>query len=262
MTTIAAIMNRNDRIGSREVVNRLIQGYLLSSSETLAFSSTAYFVFLRKWFTKEYSLIAILFLAMLLPATYAFHSFHPWDRLGVLTWLLFAWAAREDKVWLCVVILAVAVLNKYDAVVLPGLYFLAHVSKQTWKTVIVKTGLMFILGLGIYISLKFAFPGGDVSRDIFATMTRNIHTMLEMNISYPPILAFTIPVIFSLFAWRSIDQFQRASFLFALLVLIGPLFLLTNFEELRAEFALLMFMGPATLTGLHNTLASNVSNSR
>jgi len=40
------------------------------------------------------------------------------------------------------------------------------------------------------------------------------------------------------------------------------LFLLTNFEDLRAEFALQMFMGPATLTGLHNTLASNVSNSR
>ncbi|MDH3588115.1 MAG: hypothetical protein OEQ74_01800 [Gammaproteobacteria bacterium] len=212
-------------------------------------------LFLKKWFPVEYGLIAVLFLAALMPLTYAFHYFHPWDRPGVLLWLLFAWAVREDRIGWCALILFVSVLNKFDSVALPGLYFLAHVSQANWKTVALRTMGLFILSIGTYAALRIGIPDGVFPRSIAESIARNLGHLQKLKITYPPILGFALPLILVFIGWRRSDQFSRAAFVFGFLILIGPLMLTSHFQEIRTQIGVMVLMLPVALTGLQSVLA-------
>ena len=68
--------------------------YKLFDMASLFLTLALLYSFLRHWHPREYCLIAVLFIGAVLPMTYALHLFHPWDRPGLLLWLLFAWAVR------------------------------------------------------------------------------------------------------------------------------------------------------------------------
>ena len=82
-----------------------------------------------------------------------------------------------------------------------------------------------------------------------------------MNLRYPPLLAFGLPLGLAIYGWRTGDQFSRAGFLMALAILLGPLFLLTNFEEVRAEMGALFLLLPLALAGLERAMALHRANS-
>lgn len=224
--------------------------YMLFDIASLFMTLLLLSIFLGKWYVTEYQLIAVLYVGTILPMTYAFHYFHPWDRPGLLLWLLFAWTVREDRYVAALFLGVAAVLNKYDGIVLPALYFLSHISVSNFRSVLLKSIGLFLATFGTYLTLRSFIGGGFVERDILAAAMRNLDQLVSNNVLYPPLLAFLLPVSLATIGWRHADQFSKASFLFAALVLAGPLFFLTQFEELRAEMAILLLMIPVALNGL------------
>jgi len=213
------------------------------------------FFFIRMQLSIELCLISVLFISTIMPLTYSYHSFHPYDRVGLLLWLLFVWAVRMDHFYLTIPVLLLAVLNKYDAVVLPGLYFFAHVSRVKFFRVAGRTSLLFALGFGLYLLLRTLLPGGFVERDIVETAMGNLDMLLRMGVRYPPFLAFGLPICLAIYGWRAGDQFSRAGFLMALAILLGPMLLATRFEEVRAQMGAMLLLLPLALAGLNRALA-------
>lgn len=239
----------------------LLKTYKLVDMAAIFASLILSFLFFKRSYTAEIALIAILYLGSILPLTYAYHAFHPYDRPGLLLWILFAWAVRDDRFYLAIPILLIAVLNKYDAVVLPGLYFLTHLSRTRFVPVVVRTIALFALTFGLFFLLRSLLPGGFADTDIVAELQHNIELLLRMNLRYPPLLAFGLPLGLAIYGWRAGDQFSRAGFLMALAILLGPLFLLTNFEEVRAEMGALFLLLPLALAGLERAMALHRANS-
>ena len=63
-----------------------------------------------------------------LPTTYHFFYFHPWDRVSVLVWLGALWCIRERKPLTLALVLAFGMLVKFDLLFVPLLYAAA-----TWS---------------------------------------------------------------------------------------------------------------------------------
>lgn len=213
------------------------------------------FPFLLKWVSPTYSIIALLYIGAIFPLTYAFGYFHPWDRLGLLLWLVFIWTIREEKFIFSVPILIVAVLNKYDSVVLPGLYFLSCFSITNWRPVLARTLAMFTIAFGVFFLLRWSFPGGFEDKDLIELFFRNVRQFLEKNISYPPLLGFSLPALFTMIGWSSADRYSRACTVLAFAILLGPLLFRTNFHEMRAEMGVLLLMLPTAMCGLQKYLS-------
>jgi len=212
-------------------------------------SLIVFFAFLRKWFTVPESLIAWLYLAAILPLTFAFHSYHPWDRPSFLAWLLAFWAAQRQHFWAFSLVSAVAVLIKYDAAVLPALYLLANANRQNWRGVLVRSCALGAGLLAIYFTLRVMLPGGFSPRDFGASILRNLAMAAGNPIAYAPFLAFGFPVLLAGLGYKIADRFARASVCFAGIIFV-LLFISTNFEEVRAEIMLFPLLAPAALLGL------------
>jgi hypothetical protein len=70
-------------------------------------------------------LSASIFCPYLAADPFALHFYHPYDRASLVAWLLAIWCARARRFWEFSAVAIVAVLIKFDAIVLPGLYFWA-----------------------------------------------------------------------------------------------------------------------------------------
>jgi hypothetical protein len=226
-------------------------GTLYKATDLLALWVTLLllFVYLRRWFEPTLSLLAITFVAALLPLTFAFHYYHPWDRAGLLAWLLALFALRDQRWILFACAMLVAMLIKYDAIVLPILYFLAHARRDNWPRILRETLPAVIVALGSYVLLRALLPGGSEARDIFHHLARNSQMLLGQGLSYPPLLAFLLPAALTIAAWSQLDRFMRSCVLFVL-ILVPLMFATTNFEEVRAEQIYLLLLMPATLRGV------------
>lgn len=206
------------------------------------------FAYLRRWFSDEYCLIGVLFVAAILPLTYVLFAFHPWDRPSMVLWLAAAYLVRDRRVLLFALIIGLAVAVKYDAIVLPGLFFLAYVTRRDWLSVTVTTGLLFVVTVGVFALLIRARPGGFESNPGSHQMLKNLSIFAGMRFTYPPLLAFSVPLLAALIGFRSADRFVQASAVFGVLLFV-PFFVGSNFAEFRAEVPVLILILPAALHG-------------
>ena len=147
------------------------------------------------------------------------------------------------------VVLAVGVTIKFDILVLPALYFLVAVDRQNCKGVVVRTLALFVVALGTFAALTLLAPGGFEPRSFGAQLDRNVTVLRELNVRYPPLLAFTVPAVLSVLGFKSADRFARMCAVFAALLAV-PLFLASDFVEFRTELVLLVLILPAALYGL------------
>jgi hypothetical protein len=229
--------------------------YKLIDLVFLWFGILIFFAFLRRWFTVPESLLACLYLGTVLPLTFAFHNYHPWDRAGFLTWLLAFWAARDKRFWAFFAITIVAMLVKWDTIVLAALYLLANLNRQNSGKIIFQTCVVGATSLAIFIGLRILIPGGfdptvgGVLSDSLDIIRRNVRLMTTSFFSFAPFLAFGLPLLLAIIGYRDSDRFMRACLWFAGLLTI-PVFAWTTFEEVRAEFMLLPLLAPAALQGM------------
>jgi hypothetical protein len=212
------------------------------------------FFYLRRWFVPAESLFALVYFAAISPLTFAFHSYQPWDRASLVGWLLGFWAARDERFWTFFAIAIAAFIIKYDAIMLPALYFLAHVNRQNWRKIVLQSLVAGATLLAIFVALRILLPGGFEPRDLPATVLRNIKLIAGNPLFYAPSLAFALPLVLAALGYASADRFIRACLWFAGLVAMA-MFVTTNFEEVRAEQMLFPLLAPAALLGLRRVMS-------
>jgi hypothetical protein len=227
--------------------------YHVIDSVALFTSFVLLFLFLRRRAPDAQALVGVLFYAALMPLTYFLYRYHPWDRVSFLLWLVLVMLLERRRLVAFGVVLAAAVFVKYDVVVLPGLYFLMEVNRQSWRRVTIQTIGLFAVGFAVYLALLQVFPGGSEDRQLLHQMRLNLTVFREMHLRYPPLLMFGFIGTLALYGLRFTDRFGRACAAMAVLVSI-PLFVMTNFVEVRAETMMLLLLLPAALAGMSRLL--------
>jgi len=228
--------------------------YFLIDTLALFASLLGLFAFLRLFVSPAIAAYGLLYFCLVLPLTYALHLFHPWDRLSVLFWIAALYCLRLNRLAAFALLLVAGILVKYDMVLLPGLYFLVAIRKQNVaRTALITCGL-FLLAFATYAWLSAHFGAGVGPRNqVLKRILINLDYLRTELLFYPPLLAFALPVLLAMIGWRSADHFARVAAAFAGILAI-PLFLATNFAEVRAEVPLLVLILPAALTGLRSVI--------
>lgn len=240
-------------LGHRLSGLRVTHVYHLIDSIALFCSFLLLFAFLRRRAPASHATIGVLFVAALMPLTYYLHRYHPWDRVSLCLWIALVMLLERRKLVPFTLLLAVAVVVKYDVAVLPGLYFLLEADADSWRRVTLRTAGLLLLSFGIYVALSHALPGGSEPRAFYAQMRHNLTVIREMHLRYPPLLMFGLVTAVALYGLRGADRFARACAAFAAIVAV-PLFAATNFVEVRAETMLLILLLPAAMAGLARLL--------
>jgi hypothetical protein len=154
-----------------------------------------FFAYLHEQFTAWESALACLYFAAILPLTFAFHFYHPYDRASLVAWLLGIWCARAQRFWEFSAVTILAVLIKYDAIVLPGLYFYGNATPQTWRKYAFQASAIGIILFSMFVGLFLLLSGFYVWIDYADLILRNFEMMVWNNLLYPPILAFGLPAV-------------------------------------------------------------------
>src|SRR3954469_14363107 len=215
-----------------------------------AIDSTCLFIFLlllwhllNTWFGPLLALIGWLYVAAVLPLTYLFHYFHPWDRISQLLWVGLIMALRRRSFVAFALMLGCAVLAKFDAVMAPALYWLAHRHPSgVSRKLLLQTSVLFAISLGLFglLLLHAAVPGGPagakaLSLGIVETLRLNVWNAVEMNWAYPPILMHALPALLAAIGWSASDQAARAAAIFSVIYFVPSWLLGSNFHEVRAQ---------------------------
>jgi hypothetical protein len=211
------------------------------------------YVCLRGWFPASWSLVGLLFYTAALPLTYFFYHFHPWDRASLALWLVLVLLLRANRVLLMGAVLALAVVVKYDVVLFPALYWLARVERGNWKSVTAQTAALFAVSFATYYGLRWEFPGGFAERHIGPQIVKNLADMRALYVFYPPLLVFGPTLALAFVGAPLGDRLMRAMALFGVLLLV-PLFIAANFEEVRAQMPMFVLLLPAAIAGLRRVM--------
>jgi len=237
--------------------------YKLLDTVFLFASLVGLYFLLRNWLVPVYSLIGVLYFSAVLPLTYFFQLFHPWDRLQLLIWIVLLYLILTGRYYWLVAALFLSIFVKFDTILAPFLYFMVHISRSRYRLVAQQTlGLIFI-AVGAYMWVGYLFPAPlDNSRftiDVAkAVLSENLVAFISMNVKYPPLLVHLLPGILALMYMRSKDQFVVGSVVFAFgLTLIYALF--TRYEEVRTHLIVLVLILPSALISLKKLLESNCS---
>jgi len=232
--------------------------YFLLDAVFLFSALVGLFFYLRKWLPDIYCLAGVLYLCSILPLTYFWHYFQPWDRPQLALWILLLYLLREGRLVFLGLCLAVSVIVKFDTIVLPGLYFFAHVSRDRWQRVTLESVGLSVIALGTYVGLKWLFPT-PIDTDNLAMrggmhiLQRNIEVFQSLRMSYPPLLFHGVLILLSVIGLRSRERFVRVSVVFAAGLMLLFLFA-SKMEEVRAQTMMTLLLLPAALLSLRDLL--------
>ncbi|MBK8535851.1 MAG: hypothetical protein IPL59_12425 [Candidatus Competibacteraceae bacterium] len=227
----------------------ILKIYKLIDTGALFISMLLLVAYLRKTSPPIYTLIGLLYFAAILPLTYFFAVFHPWDRLSLVCWIALLILLRSERHIAFTALLAISITVKYDTLLLPSLYFLANVAKYNWPRVVVSSALMFTVSFGVWIGLRIILPGGFEDKNVAGQLLINLSDFRSNLFYYPPLLSFIAPILLALIGFRYSDRFSRASVIFGILLFV-PFIILANFIEIRTQIPILILLLPSSLIGL------------
>lgn len=205
-------------------------------------------LYLMRWVAWPWAGVGLVAFAAAFVPTYDLHYFHPWDRIGLLSWLILLALVRQKKVWPVAVALVVAMTIKYDAAAVVGLYALVHADRRpsTWLGPLI-LGAVAVIGFAV---LAIAFPqDGAAGRSISTMLATNARHFAEHGILHPVLIVFVVPVTLALVGSRGAPRFVTVSTWFGLALFV-PFGLLANFREVRAQMPILLSIMPAALLAL------------
>ncbi len=107
-------------------------------------SFALFFLFARKWLSRELSFLSVMLLAVTMPFTFRNHLQESASLLMV-TFLLALWAIREKKDFLFALVLLVGAVNNETMLFLPALYFFDRFERFELKHLIRISAKMFVL---------------------------------------------------------------------------------------------------------------------
>lgn len=233
--------------------------YKLLDSVFLFVSLLGLFFFLSRWVPDIYCLLGVLYFCAMLPLTYFFQLFHPWDRLQLAIWIGLLFLIADRRFVLLAIGLFISVLVKFDTVLLPFFYFAVHLKKNQWQKTCFESVALLILVFSTYFVLGQIFPD-PLEHDVgfnwsfaFSQLQKNTQTLIGMTMRFPPLLVHALPVFLSLFFLQSKDRFVWTAVAFAL-GLSAVYIMFSNYEEVRAHMVVLVLVLPSALLTLKHFL--------
>jgi hypothetical protein len=226
--------------------------YAIDSSALVALFALL-FLYLRRWLPVGWSLVGVLYLAAVLPTTYHYFYFHPWDRVSALVWLAALWGVRERRPLVLALVLAVGMLVKFDLLFVPLLYGAASWGGESRRrTLLVTAGLLLATFgvLGLATALRPDAAGAGYLGRVREQVAVNVAGARESGWAYAPLLLLLLPAACGV-AYRPTAEDAHPRFLrwlapFALLHL--PLYALAStFREARAMVPLALLLLPPAL---------------
>lgn len=236
----------------------VIKAYFVIDTVALWFSLLLLFVLLRQWVDPTYCVIGILYFVSVLPLTYLFYFFHPWDRISQCLWILVFLCIKRDWYVGLALSLAASMVVKYDTVPVPAIYWLANVTRTTLWPVTLRAVVLLAIALGVLYGLVSSIPGGasgPMTPDgAIAVIVGNSQAFGRMNLFYPPLLLHLVPTVLALVGWSRADRAARAGVVIGLGCLVPLWFVGSNFHEVRAQVPLTILLFPAALLGAQRLL--------
>ncbi|MBL8532551.1 MAG: hypothetical protein JNL33_01745 [Betaproteobacteria bacterium] len=232
------------------------QAYFLLDSAFLFVALVALYAYLRFWFSPQWAFGGLLGMALLLPLTYFLHYFHPWDRPGLLAWIILLHLVRAFRLLPLLVALPASILIKYDTLVMPALYLIAGLRTERKWSAAVGAVLLGAAGLATYSLLCRYFPNSGPSDPTFSIVgqtIKNAKDALESGLRYPPLLADIPLILLAMAGWRDSDQFLRSCVIFSL-VPLAAWSTMSNLQEVRAHTPLFVLLLPAAIHGVRRLL--------
>lgn len=216
-------------------------------------SITALFFYLRLFVSKQNAMLGVLYFCSIIPLTYFFQLFHPWDRFSFFLWILLLICIEKNRLLMYSVLYLISIVVKFDTILLPALFFLRNIKSQPSKLFIM-CAILGITGLFEFELINFAFPNGGFDEGNFISnalnqIAKNITVALKSFVGYPPMVVFFVPALLICFGWRNSFYNERLFFLFSLPLLV-LMIILTNFIEVRAELPVLLLWLPLALRGM------------
>jgi hypothetical protein len=205
-----------------------------------------------------YPVIGALAFATTLPLTYQLFYFHPWDRLSLLSWVVLLILLERRRFGLFTIALPLAMLVKFDVILLPALYFLLTVPfpprdadrQGVMRSALATTGL-FALTFGTYWALQAWRPGGFEPVALGPLAIHNVTMLRDLKLAYPPLLGLGVPLLLAAVGFSRSERFARSCAVFAVLLLL-VFVVKARFEEFRALLPVFVLLLPAALVGLQS----------
>lgn len=216
----------------------------------LFLSLLAMWAYLKRQIGSPWALVGTFYVIAVLPMTYLFAMFHPWDRLQLLIWIgLLALMQRRVVAGLAP-LLVLSVVVKPDTIFLPFLYLALHAVDTNRRRLAAEFLVLLALTWGAYFALGAWFPdphgAAKSTGGVLAQIQSNLADFKAMNFRYPPLVVHALPFALAAVGWRSGSHRQRMHLLFAL-GMAGIFFAFSNFVEVRAHLMLLVLVLPAAL---------------
>jgi hypothetical protein len=219
------------------------------------------FFFFRSMVSSGLALVGLLYLACLLPLTYAYHNYHPWDRISWFAWLLAIWSVRANRPWLLGLIIVLGITIKHDILAVGGLYFLVWLTPKNWKRITATTTVISVMGIAVLVLLNYFRPGGVDADSSFGTLYRikRIYWQFSVHpVDHPGLLAFLTIFLLAPLGLRSRNRFAIASFAYGVF-LLSYIWLRANPLEFRAQMGFMLMLMPLALIALDRISANATS---
>jgi len=239
----------------------VLKAYFAIDTLSVWISLLLLFWLLREWFDPICCLVGMLYFVSVLPLTYLFYFFHPWDRMSQCLWILIFLCIKRGWFTGLAVTLAASMVVKYDTVPVPAIYWLANVTRTAFVSVTLKALGLSLMAIAILVGLVALFPAGASTPpnpgDALARMAYNVESLARMKLIYPPLLMHGLPALLAFVGWSRADRVARAGVIVGLAVLVPLWFAGSNFHEVRAQVPLTILLLPAALFGLQRILGHN-----
>ncbi|MGD8276970.1 MAG: hypothetical protein PVH00_03040, partial [Gemmatimonadota bacterium] len=172
---------------------RLATAYQLIEWTSIAIAIAMLFLILHRFVSLERALIGCLYVGVVLPLSYMAHYFQPWDKPALALWLAAAFLLLTDAVIPAGAVIALAVLVKFDAVVLPALYMLLYAGRGKASRFATRSAYLWLTALVPFALLQWLRPGASEPRHPVGQLTANAGVFREMWYAYPPMIGFLLP---------------------------------------------------------------------
>ena len=213
------------------------------------------FAFVQSCTGTGFAFCALLFYGSVLPLTYLFHYFHPWDKPSLAAWLGALICARHQRWGILAVVLTVGMFIKYDLIIFPLLVFLAERRHSGWRKSLTVAASLFLLALSVHVFLRWIVPGGFEPRPWIDQVALNLRGFRMYPLQYPPFLALGIPALLAAVGYSRADDFARAGIATAA-VMVVLFFFQVNFVEFRTQVALLPLLLPGAAYGARRLIGA------
>jgi hypothetical protein len=123
----------------------------------LFFCALAFHGYLRRWLDVPATVLGVVLLFALMPAVYWQDYHRLYDFVNLLVFILGYTLIRAKRDWWLVPLLAVGMFNRETTVMLVVVYFFVRWGELPAGTVLLRTALLGLLCMGIYVGLRVAY---------------------------------------------------------------------------------------------------------